>query len=95
MKSTRCSHGHLVDSIGRDVVEVRCLSERGGCFPRGNSNFGAQWLVRSPYAWRVPVLVGESDIDDFLDEEDHEKISRMLHDEEMEMVKSWGEFNDD
>ena len=52
------------------------------------------WFDR-PYAWRVPVLVGESDIDDFLDEEDHEKISRMLHDEEMEMVKSWGEFNDD
>ena len=43
----------------------------------------------------MPVLVGESDIDDSLDEEDHEKISRMLHDEEMEMVKSWGEFNDD
>ena len=41
------------------------------------------------------MLVGESDIDDFLDEEDHEEISRMLHDEEMEMVKSWGEFNDD
>ena len=41
----------------------------------------------------MPVLVGESDIDDFLDEEDHEKVIRMLHDEEM--VKSWDEFNDD
>ena len=50
------------------------------------------WFDR-PYAWRVPVLVGESDIDDFLDEEDHEKVIRMLHDEEM--VKSWDEFNDD
>ena len=38
------------------------------------------WFDR-PYAWRVPVLVGdESDIDDFLDDEDHEKIIRMLHD---------------
>jgi hypothetical protein len=50
------------------------------------------WFDR-PYAWRVPVLVDEFDIDEILDEEEHEKVIGMLHDEEM--VQLWDAFSDD